>query len=111
MPDFINVTNTHGDTQRIPDNWLDLFPGQFTVPDDEPTSSDLPEGDPTKDWTIAQLEAYARDHGVDVTGAKKKADLLTAIEQAADAAPQDPPADSPVLDTTTHETPAAGDKE
>lgn len=105
---FVNVTNTHGDTQRVPANWVDLFPGQFKPVEPLTPASDLPDGEPTTDWTIAQLQAYARDHHIDVTGAHKKADYLDAI----DAATPEHPTPVPVLDTTTTtETPATGDKE
>jgi len=126
MPEsFVHVTNVHGDQQRVPANWLDMFPGQFTpLEADQPQQAEYPDGDPTEKWTIAQLTAYAAAHGVDVTGASVKADYLGAINGATTppvlAAPNPPPAttdpaadaDTPQnLDTSTNDPAAAADKE
>jgi hypothetical protein len=48
-----------------------------TVP---PVEAVYPEGAPTSDWTNAEIKAYADASGIDLDGATKKADMLTAIE-------------------------------
>ncbi|GGD33119.1 hypothetical protein GCM10010915_11880 [Microbacterium faecale] len=49
---------------------------------------EIPEGEPTADWTAAQLKAYAEKHEVDLGQAKTKPEIVEAIEKAAT-----PPAD------------------
>lgn len=44
---------------------------------DEPA---FPNGDPSLEWTKDQLTAWADANKVDLTGAKTKADMLTAIQ-------------------------------
>lgn len=46
---------------------------------DQVDEVELPEGDPTEEWTVAQLEQYATGHDIDLTGATRKADVLAAI--------------------------------
>lgn len=41
---------------------------------------DIPEGAPTTDWTAKQLSAFADRAGLDLGGAKTKADQVAAIE-------------------------------
>lgn len=48
----------------------------------QPANGGTPEGEPSTDWTRAQLDAYATEHGVDASGAKNKGDVLAAIESA-----------------------------
>jgi len=45
----------------------------------------VPEGDPSEEWTVKELEAYASEHGVDLSDAKNKADKLAAVTAAASA--------------------------
>lgn len=45
-------------------------------------SAAIPEGDPSEDWTVAQLRAWAEANGVDLDGANRKADILDAIAYA-----------------------------
>lgn len=40
---------------------------------------EVPDGEPSESWTVAQLEAYAAANGVDLAGASRKADILAAI--------------------------------
>lgn len=52
--------------------------------DDEPRD-DEPQAKPIDKMTVAELEAYAADKGIDLGGASLKRDILTAIERAQDA--------------------------
>jgi hypothetical protein len=45
---------------------------------------DEASGTPDATWKVAELKAYADEHGVDLGDATKKADILTAIEAAAE---------------------------
>ena len=45
----------------------------------EPPAPTFPEGDPTDKWTGKEIDAYARANGIDLTGAKNKADKLAAV--------------------------------
>lgn len=41
-----------------------------------------PEGEPSEDWTVAQLRGWAEANGVDLDGASRKSDILDAIAYA-----------------------------
>lgn len=72
------------------------------TPSQRDQAAELPEGEPTEEWTVKQLEQYARNHQVDLAGATRKVDILTAIEAA-------PETSEPTQDSV--ETPATGAKE
>lgn len=55
----------------VPDAVLEAYHG---APEDD--------GTPTSDWKNAEIETWASDHGVDLGGATKKADMLAAIAAA-----------------------------
>lgn len=58
---------------------LDGIPARFwDGGDDAPASP----GEPGESWTVADLQAYAAEHGIDLGGASKKSDILTAIAGA-----------------------------
>jgi hypothetical protein len=42
----------------------------------------IPEGKPTDKWTVAQLQAYADERGIDLTGAANKAAMVAVIQEA-----------------------------
>ena len=46
-----------------------------------------PEGDPDATWTIIQLEAFAAENHISLTGLTKKADILAAIYTALNTEP------------------------
>ncbi|MDZ4046185.1 MAG: hypothetical protein U1E32_10470 [Rhodoglobus sp.] len=46
---------------------------------------EIPEGAPEEKWTADQLKAYAGKHAIDLGEAKKKPEILKAIEDAAAA--------------------------
>ncbi|HEY1176481.1 MAG TPA: hypothetical protein VGF17_10010 [Phytomonospora sp.] len=48
----------------------------------EPPAPAYPEGEPSEDWKGDQLDAYASEKGVDLSGAKTKADKVAAIQAA-----------------------------
>jgi len=52
----------------------------------------IPEGDPSDEWTVKQLGAFAEREGIDLAGATKKADVVAAIT-AARTSTTDPGAD------------------
>lgn len=77
--------------QTIPEHWLDhpVLGKDFELTPTGKAQQAQAEG-PSLDWTLAQLTEHADDHGVDRTGLRSKADVLSAIEAhaAAAAAPQ-----------------------
>ncbi|GAB3166629.1 hypothetical protein GCM10027059_25870 [Myceligenerans halotolerans] len=52
-----------------------------------PPAPDYPDGPPAKDWTGANLKAWAKDNDIDLAGATTKADMLAAITAATTQAP------------------------
>lgn len=46
----------------------------------------IPEGDPSEAWTIAQLKAFAKNGDLELNGATAKADILAAVIAAKPAA-------------------------
>lgn len=84
MSTFVKATNANGETQHIPEHWLDhpVLGAGFTLSDDQQDERDetqrLAEG-PTEDWTIAQLTEYATARGIDLGGAKKHGDIYAAV--------------------------------
>lgn len=61
---------------------------------------DFPETEPTESWTVPQLRAYAKYHEIDLGGAMKKPDILTAVTTP------EQPADSPSPSVLTPVDPA-----
>lgn len=45
---------------------------------DQGTEADV-DGEPTADWKVEDLKAYAEAHDVDLDGATKKVDILLAL--------------------------------
>lgn len=43
------------------------------------TPAKYPAGEPTADWQVKQLRAYAGDHGVELDGARTKPEILAAL--------------------------------
>lgn len=48
-------------------------------------TSNIPEGDPGEQWTVAQLTTYATENGIELEGARTKADILAKIQEAESA--------------------------
>lgn len=63
----------------VPQSWLDqgMFPH---------LSARKPPAQPDDTWTVAQLRSHAERHGIDLTGATNKAEILTAVTQPAQEA-------------------------
>lgn len=76
--------------EKIPDGLRAYLEGRgYTLE----TSVDVPDGAPTESWTVPQLTAWAKAHGVDLAGAKTKAEVVAAVVPKRDGEPpQDPPA-------------------
>ncbi|WP_395705146.1 hypothetical protein [Rhodococcus ruber] len=52
------------------------------------------EGEPSDEWKLAELAAYAKRHGIDLGDAKRKADILSMIEEHRDSSAADAGRDS-----------------
>ena len=52
-------------------------PAGTPAPKSDPT--DIPAGEPSEKWTVAQLTAYAEKHGIDLDGATKKTDVVAKV--------------------------------
>lgn len=55
-----------------------VVPAVITPPVPDPTPE--PEPAPDESWTVEDLKAHAKEHDVDLSGARSKADILAAIE-------------------------------
>lgn len=56
-----------------------------TSPEQSEQDVDIPEGDPSEEWTAKQLDAYAASKGIDLGTGKNKAEKVAAIAAAAAA--------------------------
>ncbi len=88
---FVHVTGKDGRTEWFgPDDTVPKWAAdQISNPSawagaSEVGQSDYPEGDPSEDWTHAQLDAYAeaQEPAVDVSGATNKAEKVAALTAA-----------------------------
>lgn len=52
---------------------------------EEDAAVEIPEGDPSEDWSGKQLDAFAEAKGIDLSKAKNKADKVAAIAAATQA--------------------------
>lgn len=72
-----------GDTIDVPDAiGQRLVNREVATSETEQDSNDdssYPDGEPTDKWSAKQLDAYANDHAIDLTGATKKADKVARI--------------------------------
>lgn len=78
-------SKTTGREQEIPEEWLDhpvLGKDFELVTVTQAGEVQLPTGEPTKEWTVKQLTKYAADQGIDLGGAKAKADVLAVINKS-----------------------------
>jgi len=71
----------------FPKAWVgtDLLPAGAKKAGKASSSSEkveIPEGDPTEDWTNAQLDAFAKAENIDLGGASNTADRLAAIDKS-----------------------------
>jgi hypothetical protein len=51
-----------------------------TRPKPESTAAQAEDTQPSEAWTVGRLKEWAAEHGIDLGGATKKADVLAAIE-------------------------------
>ena len=65
-------------TVSVPDATVDDYLERGWLRPGDAAASTLP----TADWTNDQIRAYADTHGIDLTGARVKADMLDAITAA-----------------------------
>lgn len=76
---FVRAWSTAtGDEQLVPEHFFDnpILSRGLTRHDPNPPADD---DESLEDLTIAQLRDYAAAHDVDLTGATRKADIITAI--------------------------------
>ena len=64
----------------------------------------LADDDALDGLTVPELQAYAEDHGIDLAGATKKADIAAAIRSAEKALIPPQPPITPVTGTNEQET-------
>ena len=55
------------------------------VPPGNQAPNNPPDDGPSEAWTVAQLTAYATENGIDLEGARAKADILAKIQEAENA--------------------------
>lgn len=66
----------------VPGEVLEAFHKAASADSDAEGSDAEPEATPTSDWKNADIEQWAVDHGIDLGGATKKADMLDALSTA-----------------------------
>lgn len=89
--DFVDIVDKDGNAlDPVPKTWLgtDLVPagvtkagkgGKASKSEESDNAVEVPEGDPSDAWSVKQIDAYAADHGIDLSGASNKADKLAVI--------------------------------
>lgn len=72
-----------GDTINVPDAIGQRLVKREVATSDTAQASDddtsYPDGEPTEKWSAKQLDAYANDHQIDLSGVTKKADKAARI--------------------------------
>ncbi len=92
--DMVDVFDEAGEPAgRVPKSWVgtDLLPhgvgkskgGASASTADEPV--EIPDGEPSDDWTVKQIDAYASREGFDLGDASNKGDKLAAVALAIEA--------------------------
>ena len=77
------LTHPKGRQVDVPDAKVEYYTSRgWTPADEEPAPVEIPDGDPTEDWTGKQLDAFAAREGIDLAGASNKAAKVAAIEAA-----------------------------
>ena len=79
----VNLVATVADGYIAPEAAVLAYEGKTAkekAPSEEP--AEKPEGTPDGTWKNAEIEDWAADNGVDLGGATKKADMLSAISAA-----------------------------
>jgi hypothetical protein len=76
------LTHPKGRSVVVPDETVDYYTSKGWAVADSPAedpAASAKAAEPDKSWKNDELVAYAAEHGIDLGGATKKADLLTAI--------------------------------
>lgn len=75
------LTHPKGRSVTVPDETVESYTKfGWTVAGSAPVETvEVPDGDPTGDWKVAQLKAYAESNGVDLGDATKKDDILAVL--------------------------------
>jgi hypothetical protein len=81
------LTHPKGRTVVVPDETVDYYTSKgWVVPGkaekNEAETVEIPDGEPSEDWSAKQLDAFAERAGIDLGGATKKADKVAAIASA-----------------------------
>lgn len=82
MAKFVDVfSKATGRPHRVPEHFVDhpVLGRDITT---TPPADATPTGEPSEEWTVAQLKDHATRHGVSLGGATTKADILAALNQA-----------------------------
>lgn len=75
-------STTTGEKQRVPAHWLEdpVLGGQFRkTPSQEAADQTL---SPFDAYTVPQLQEYAAQHDIDVSGLTRKAELVAAVSKS-----------------------------
>jgi hypothetical protein len=108
VEDFTEVVDkTTGIKQSVPTGWLDhpILGRNLELPPSVLATSEVPN----ESWRKALIEDFAAEHGIDLTGATTKAEMVARIGEHAAATEADP--QNPDSNQESAETPATGDEE
>jgi hypothetical protein len=98
MVEFVEViAKATGRRESVPADWLDspVLAAQFELAPSPGEASDAP----TEKNTVAEIEAYAGEHGIDLAGASTKAEKVAAIQAALPAPPEEEAPANPEVQT------------
>lgn len=108
----MSITLTHpgkGRKVTVPDAVADSYISQGWVVPGSPAPAEQESFDISK-LKVAELKAYAEEHGIDLGEATKKADILTVIEAAASSEEdEDADADTGEADTVSADADGSAD--
>lgn len=62
---------------------------------------EIPEGEPTSKWTVAQVDAYALREGIDLAGLATKAEKLRLLADVRETEAAPPPGDEDLVTDPT----------
>jgi hypothetical protein len=85
-----SLNHPNGQTIDVPEVKVEYFTSRGWTAGEaakaDPPVVEIPDGDPSDSWTVAQLEKLAERDGIDLAGTKNKGDRLTAIAAHREAA-------------------------
>lgn len=86
-------TNRTSEQVVVSDEPLDHLEGvarwEHTEGEAPKKAVEVPEGNPSDDWTVDQLKLYAKENEFDLGSAKNKGEILKAVEDAEAAKAKD----------------------